>query len=44
MVVEESITPFEAASYSSLPGQTITAVDPPASVGPKGDEMDTDTS
>lgn len=41
MVVEESITPFEASSYSSLPGKVATAVDPPAALAVEGDEMDT---
>jgi len=41
MVVEESITPFEASRYSSLPGKVTTAVDPPEALAVKGDEMDT---
>jgi hypothetical protein len=41
MVVEESITPFESADYSSLPGKVATAVDPPEVLAAKGDEMDT---
>ena len=41
MVVEESITPFEAENYSSLPGKLVTTVDPPEVIDAKGDEMDT---
>jgi len=41
MVAEESITPFESASYSSLPGKVATAVDPPQALAATGDAMDT---
>ena len=41
MVVEESITPFEASRQSSLPGKVVTAVDPPEVLTATGDDMDT---